>query len=133
MAWLTHTFGVFDLRHGGLALSTSLAATVNLVLLAALLGRKAGGFAWGSWLGSTLRTALASATMVPVVRTIVTRVEWFDGSLSVGVRIAWMLVAVGAGATVCALALSVLGGPEVVALRRALVGRLARRAAARSS
>lgn len=133
MASVTHAIGVLDLRHGGLALSTSLAATVNLVLLAALLSRRAGGFAWGSWLSSMLRTAVASATMIPVVRVIVDHVEWFDGVTPLRVRILWLLVAVTAGAGVCGLALSVLGGPEVVSMRRALVARLSRRAMPRTS
>lgn len=133
MARVSHAVGIVDLRHGGLALSTSLAATVNLVLLAALLGRRAGGFAWGSWLGSMLRTLLASATMVPVVLAIVSRVEWFDGSLSLAARVGWLALAVGAGGAVCTLALNALGGPEVVAFRRALAGRIFRRAAARPS
>jgi putative peptidoglycan lipid II flippase len=133
MARATHTFGLFDLRHGGLALSTSLAATVNLVLLAVLLGRRTGGFAWGSWLRSTLRTVVAAATMAPVVLAITTRIAWFDPALTLWTRIAWLLIAVGAGAVVCALALNVLGGTEVVALRRALVARLGRRAVPRAS
>lgn len=133
MASATHAVGLVDLRHGGLALSTSLAATVNLVLLAALFSRRAGGFAWGSWLSSMLRTALASATMVPVVRLVVDHVQWFDGVTPLRVRVLWLLVAVTAGAGVCGLALGVLGGPEVVAFRRALVGRVARRVAPRTS
>ncbi len=133
MASATHAIGIVDLRHGGLALSTSLAATVNLVLLAALLGRRAGGFAWGSWLGSTLRTLLATATMVPVVLAIVSRVAWFDGTTPLPSRIGWLLLAVGAGAIVCGLALNVVGGAEVVALRRALLARVSRRAVPRPS
>jgi putative peptidoglycan lipid II flippase len=133
MASATRAVGVFDLRHGGLALSTSLAATVNLVLLAVLLGKRAGGFAWASWLGSTLRTLVASLTMVPVVRVIVSRVEWFDGVTPLRVRIVWLLLAVGAGASVCALALNLVGGAEMVAFRRAVVSRISRRAVARPS
>ncbi len=127
MASASRAIGLADLRHGGLALSTSLAATVNLVLLAAMLGRKAGSFAWGSWLRSTLRTLLASATMVPVVLAIVSQVEWFDGSVSLPVRVGWLSIAVAGGAAVCGLALNLAGGAEVVAFRRALVARWSRR------
>jgi putative peptidoglycan lipid II flippase len=133
MTSATQAFGLVDMRHGGLALSTSLAATVNLVLLAALLSRRAGGFAWGSWLGSTARTALASATMVPVVLTIVGRVAWFDGTTPLAVRTGWLLIAVAAGAATCGLALNVVGGAEVAAFRRALAARLGRRTAPRPS
>ena len=42
IAALTRTLSVVDLRHVGLALATSLSATVNLILLAALLRRHLG-------------------------------------------------------------------------------------------
>lgn len=133
LARATHTIGIVDLRHGGLALSTSLAATVNLVLLAALLRRRAGGFAWGPWLGSMLRTLLASSAMVPVVLVITRRVAWFDPGVSVFTRMVWLTVAVSAGTTVCALALNVLGGAEVVAFHRAVRARLNTRTSPRVS
>lgn len=133
LASATRAIGVMDLRHGGLALSTSLAATVNLGLLAAFLGRKAGGFAWGPWLVSTLRTLLASSLMVPVVLAITSRVAWFDPAVSVLTRVGWLGLAVSAGATVCALALNVMGGAEVVAFRRAVSVRLGLRAERRPS
>ena len=129
----THAIGLFDLRHGGLALATSLAATVNLVLLAALLGRRMGGFAWGSWLGSTVRTLGASLAMVPVVLAIVSRVQWFDGVTPLSTRLGWLLLAVGAGAVVSAAALTVVGGAEVASVRRAVVGRLSRAVVSRPS
>ncbi|MEB2285517.1 MAG: murein biosynthesis integral membrane protein MurJ [Polyangiaceae bacterium UTPRO1] len=133
MAAVTHAVGILDLRHGGLALSTSLAATVNLVLLAAVLSRRTGGFAWGPWLGSVARTTLAAAAMVPVVRAIVARVEWFDGTTALGVRVVWLLLAVVAGTLTCAAALNVVGGAEIAAFRRAIVARLGRRVAPRAS
>jgi putative peptidoglycan lipid II flippase len=133
MAGATRALALVDLRHGGLALSTSLAATVNLILLAVLLGRRAGGLTWGPWLGSMLRTLLASSTMVPVVLAITGRIGWFDPAVSVLTRVAWLVVAVSAGAAVCALALNVLGGAEVVAFRRAVLARLGRRRTPRAS
>jgi putative peptidoglycan lipid II flippase len=132
MARATHAVGLVDLRHGGLALSTSLAATVNLVLLAALLSRRAGGFAWRPWLGSTARTLVAAATMVPVVLAITSRIDWFDPTVALAKRLVWLVLAVGAGGSVCVLALNLLGGAEVEAFRRAVRGRL-RRAAPRPS
>jgi putative peptidoglycan lipid II flippase len=129
LAQATQVVGLVDLRHGGLALSTSLAATVNLGLLAVLLRRRAGGFAWRAWLVSTVRTAIASAVMAPVVVPIVAHVGWFDPGVGLGTRIAWLLVAVSAGALTCGVALNVLGGAEVLAMRRAVLARLGRRAA----
>ncbi len=126
MARATHAIGLVDLRHGGLALSTSLAATVNLVLLAVLLGRRAGGFTWGPWLASTGRTLAASLVMVPVVLAITRRIDWFDGTTSLPERALWLAIAVAAGGIVCALALNVAGGAEVAALRRVALARLGR-------
>jgi putative peptidoglycan lipid II flippase len=133
LASATYALGIVDLRHGGLALSTSLAATVNLGLLVALLGRQAGGFAWGPWLSSTLRTLLASSLMVPVVMAITSRVAWFDPTVSLLSRVGWLGLAVSSGATVCALALNAMGGAEVVAFRRAVSARLRRRGEPRPS
>jgi putative peptidoglycan lipid II flippase len=126
MARATHVLGVFDLRHGGLALSTSLAATVNLALLAVLLGRRIGGFAWGPWLASTARTAAASVAMVPLVLAITRRVAWFDPATTLPERVVWMLAAVTTGGVVCALTMLIAGGDEVTSLRRAIVARLGR-------
>ena len=133
MATATHALGVANLRHGGLALSTSLAATVNLVLLAVLLGRRAGGFLWRPWLMSMTRTLMASVAMVPVVLAITTRVAWFDPGVSLVTRVGWLAVAVGAGGSVCVIALNLLGGREVVALRRTVLARFGRSAASRAS
>jgi putative peptidoglycan lipid II flippase len=133
LAAATGSLGIADLRHGGLALATSLAATVNLVLLAALLGRRAGGFAWGTWLRSTGRTLVGSLTMIPVVLAITNRVAWFDPGVPLSARVGWMLLAVGAGAVTCFVALNALGGTEMVAFRRALRARLGRRRTAGSS
>jgi len=133
MASLTQSASLFDLRHGGLALSTSLAATVNLVLLAAFLSRRTGGFAWGPWLSSAVRTLVASAAMVPVVLAVTARIDWFDPAVSLLTRIGWLLAAVTAGSATCALCLNLLGGAEVVAFRRAVLGRIGRRPAPRPS
>ncbi len=133
LALATRAVGILDLRHGGLALSTSLAATVNLALLAVSLRRRAGGFAWRAWLVSAARTATASAAMIPIVVPIVAHVAWFDPAVGLVPRVTWLLVAVSAGALTCGVALGVLGGAEVVAMRRAVVGRLRRPTAPRPS
>jgi putative peptidoglycan lipid II flippase len=117
LASLQRLVGVVDMRHGGLALATSLAATVNLVVLSALLGRRMGGLGWGSWLQSIARTTLATIVMVPVVVWTSGQVAWLDGGVAFGVRVAWLAATVVAGGTVFAVAILLLGGPEVRALR----------------
>ena len=120
LAHATRAVGILELRHGGLALATSLSATVNLVSLCIFLGRRSGALDWWSWLRGAARTLLASLAMVPVVLLITRRVQWFGGGVPFAVRAAWLMVAVVAGATVCAAAVLALGGPEVNAFRGAL-------------
>jgi putative peptidoglycan lipid II flippase len=121
----SHVLGVLDLRHGGLALATSLSATVNLVLLCTLLGRRLGGFGWRDWLASAARTGVASLAMVPVVTAVTGRVEWFDPRVWVIVRLAWLLTAALAGALTFVAVVLVLGGPDVTALMRRVRARAA--------
>lgn len=131
LASASRAIGIVDLRHGGLALATSLAATVNLILLCVMLGRRAGDIAWRAWLRSTGRTLLASLAMVPLVLAITRRIAWFDGTVPFAARLGWLLVAVAAGAAVYAVTAVLLGGEEVRALRAALRRWLAPRATRR--
>jgi putative peptidoglycan lipid II flippase len=127
LAAATRAASVLALRHGGLALATSLAATTNLLLLCVAFRRAVGGFAWRAWLASILRTAVAALAMVPVVLAITSRVAWFGGGISFAVRTAWLLAAIAAGTLVFAGVALVLGGSEVRAVRIALRRRLAAR------
>jgi len=65
--------------------------------------------------------------MVPVVLAITSRIAWFGGGVSFGVRTAWLLAAIAAGTLVFAAVALVLGGSEVRAVRVALRRRLAAR------
>ena len=127
LAPATRALSLIDLRHGGLALATSLAATVNLVLLCALLGRRVDAFDWLGWLRSAARALAASLAMAPAVLFITSRVTWFGGGVPFTVRVVWLGLAVMAGTAVFAVAAFALGGPEVVALRAAVRRRLVRR------
>lgn len=55
------------LKHGGLALATSLASVVNLGLLIGALAKRLGPINWGSIVGSLAKTAIASSVMGGVV------------------------------------------------------------------
>jgi putative peptidoglycan lipid II flippase len=130
LAAATRLVGIADLRHGGLALATSISATVNLLLLCACFRSKVGDFAWGAWAASTARTAVASLAMVPVVLLVTGRVDWFDPGVSLVLRATWLGLAVAAGAITFAAAALLVGGSEVrvlgTAVRRRLAGRAAR-------
>jgi putative peptidoglycan lipid II flippase len=104
---------VLHLRHGGLALATSLAGTVNLVLLCVAFRWRVGAFPWRAWLASTLRTAGAALAMVPVVLFVIGHVAWFDGGLPLPARVAWLALAIAAGVATYVVVLTMIGGPEV--------------------
>jgi putative peptidoglycan lipid II flippase len=120
LAAASRALGVVDLRHGGLALATSFAAAVNLLLLCVGFHRHVGTFAWRVWLVSWLRSLAASCAMVPVVLVIIGRVAWFGGDVPLTTRVAWLAFAVTAGTAVYAVAVAALGGPEVASMRAAL-------------
>jgi len=117
LAAATRFASVAELRHGGLALATSLAATVNLLLLCMAFRRAVGGFAWRAWFASILRALMASAAMVPVVLAVTRRVVWFGGGVPLVTRLAWLLAAIGAGGLAFGAVALALGGTEVTALR----------------
>jgi putative peptidoglycan lipid II flippase len=123
----TRALAIGELRHGGLALATSLAASVNLVLLCLYFRRRVDAFPWRVWLASTVRAGVAALAMVPVVLLVMSRITWFGGGVPFAVRVTWLVLAVGAGAVAFALAAVALGGPEVDALRMVARRRLARR------
>ncbi|MBI3769466.1 MAG: murein biosynthesis integral membrane protein MurJ [Deltaproteobacteria bacterium] len=126
LAAVTVSTSLLHLRHGGLALATSFAGTVNLLLLCLAYRWRVGAFPWGAWLGSALRTGTAALVMVPIVRAITTRVAWFSGTVPLAARAAWLVLAVAAGTAAFVVALAAIGGPEAVALRSALRRRLSR-------
>ncbi len=115
--------GVVDLRHGGLALATSLAAMVNLLVLCGALRRKIQGFVWRPWLVFCVRTGVATAAMVPVVVWFRDQVAWFDGSTPLAARLLWLAAMIVAGTAVYGLAMLVVGGADA----RAVVARIRRR------
>lgn len=126
---LVDAAGLFDLRHGGLALATSLAATVNLVLLAAVLGWRVGDFGVGAWMRSAVRAGAASAAMIPPVLLVTSRIDWFSPGVPLPVRCVWLGVALAVGGAACAGALLLLGGPEVATFRAGVRRRWRRHAA----
>jgi len=115
IAALARTFSVFDLRHAGLALATSVAASVNLLLLLWVLRRRLGALGGDRILASFFRALGASLAMVPVVRYIAGLTTWSDPGQTV-VHAAVLTAAIIAGVLVFALVAMALGGDEVQAL-----------------
>lgn len=114
---VTARLGVADLRHAGLALASSLAATLNVVLLLMPLRRRLEGFPLGAVVASLGRSGVAALAMA-------LGLVWFHGLIAGGhgrVREAsLLLLAITGGAGVYAAAAHVLGSPETRALLRTL-------------
>ncbi len=102
---------LFDLRHVGLALATSISATVNLGILLVLLRRKLPGLSFGRVGPSLLRSLVASAVMVPFVHAVAAAADWSTGGLAD--RIAVLGAAVMAGIVAFAVASFLLGSAEI--------------------
>ncbi len=124
LATITREFGLVDLRHAGLSLSTSIAATVNLVLLLAVLRRHLPAMRLVELLPSLGRSLAASSLMaVPV--------WWLGGGADWGSDPAWwrasvLALALGAGMATYGLGLLALGGEETERLRAILLQRFRR-------
>jgi len=123
IAWATAKVGIWDLRHAGLALSTSLAATVNLILLAVVLSRRLGRFDLATMARSLMRNVVAAMVMAPAVAFAAGWIDWHvRGQLAV--KIAVLTAAMTVGVVVFGLTAYVLGGPEIDGVRRILRQRL---------
>ena len=130
IATLSQHISMFDLRHAGLALSTSIAATVNLVLLAMLLRRRLGALGIGELLPSFIRALAASAAMIPAVRYVAGFADWTHRGLIIHFTV--LFAAIASGVVVFVAVALLLGGDEVRSVIRLIRERLARPVLARS-
>lgn len=124
IARATQAMALFELRHVGLALSTSVAATVNMVLLGVLLRYRLGPLGGRELLGSLGRSLVASLAMVVPVRAVAGLADWTADGLMV--RVGILGAAVTTGLLVFAAAGTVLGGTEARAIWGMLRARLSR-------
>jgi len=108
-----------------LALATSLAALVNMILLAALLRRHLGQLGVAELLPSFVRSLLASLAMIPVLHYIAGLADWSQGGALL-VHAAVLLVAILGGGGVFAGVALLLGGDEAKAAVRDVRERWAR-------
>lgn len=125
IASATRTVSVVNLQHAGLALSASIAATVNLMLLLLALRRRLGSLGGAEMLLSFARNLLASLAMVPVVRSIAGLTTWSQPGHT-PVHAAVLMLALIAGVLVFAVVATALGGEEVRALMRLIYERFQR-------
>jgi len=109
------------LRHGGLALATSLAAVLNLTLLMTALRRRLSGLALSALWPSLARTCAAAGAMALGCAWVADLPIWEGGA--VAVRAAWLALTVAGFGMLYLTAHRALGGEEVALLMRALARR----------
>jgi putative peptidoglycan lipid II flippase len=88
------------LKHGGVALATSVASMINLVLMVYMLRKKVGLIRWRPILTCCLKTIVASAIMAVVV-VLICHLPVFEQSSPGGLRLLTTIaIAIGSGVTV---------------------------------
>src|SRR6202158_3522681 len=125
IAALTRAFAVADLRHAGLALSTSISATVNLVLLVVFLRRRLGALGTAQLFPSFVRSLIAALAMLPAVRYVAGLTDWSQHGQLVA-HAALLIAAMVVGCVVYGAAAVFLGGNEIQPLSQILRQRLTR-------
>jgi putative peptidoglycan lipid II flippase len=123
IATLSQTVAVFNLRHTGLALATSLSATVNVILLVLWLRRRLGPLGAGDLMPSLVRSLVASIAMIPAVRYVAGLTVWSQpGALAMHAAV--LALAMVVGVVVFTVVALVLGAEEIQSMVRILRQRL---------
>jgi len=108
---------MFPMKHSGLALATSIASAVNILVLAVILERKVGRFLRRDFWVSISRTTVASGVMVIAIAAIYQALGW-NSAGAFGERLLFLVMAITVGFAVFVLSSFILGGSEVRALLR---------------
>ncbi len=108
---------MFPMRHSGLALATSIASAVNIIVLAVILRKRVGQFLQKDFWTSVSRTILASGVMGVSIGVVHATLGW-NSEAALGARVLFLVVAITVGLAVFALSSFILGGSEVKALLR---------------
>ena len=114
------------LGHGGLALATSISATVNLIGLLIVLNRKVGFSGDMSVITSAIKSLIASAFMALIVVAIISYFDWRSASLAV--RLVTVITCVLVGIISYLFVAKILKSPEIGLVKEILL-KVRRRAA----
>jgi putative peptidoglycan lipid II flippase len=114
---------MFPLKHGGIALATSIASAVNVGMLWVILNRKVGTILDSQFYLSLGKTLLASLVMWGVILAIGLLYPWrisgpFDG------RLIYLVLCVFGGATAFFTAATLAGSPEIAMMRQSIRRRI---------
>jgi len=89
---------MYPLKHGGLALATSIASAVNIILLTVVLHRRTGAFIDRPFVLSVSKACLASLVMSVVIQAAVVSFEWHGvHSLSLRCGVLAAVIVLGLG------------------------------------
>lgn len=114
------------LRHGGIALATSIASAVNVIMLAVILRRKLGRILGADFYRSIAKMAAASLVMWASLRLVEAILPWrTDGPFDE--RLLFLTVSVAVGAAVFFVTAFLVRSPEMVTFVGAVNRRLRRR------
>ncbi len=105
------------MKHSGLALATSIASAVNIVVLAIILERRIGRFLRRDFWTSLFKTAMASVFMAAAIGVAGFIMGWEDQG-AFAERLAFLLVMIAVGISVFTASSFAMGGPEVMAVFR---------------
>jgi putative peptidoglycan lipid II flippase len=111
------------LAHGGVALATSLASAVNLLLLVAALRNKLEGLDWRAIAASLGRSLLSTAVMALAVAGVSRAMIHNPGQTTASMALG-LAACIVAGVSIYLLASLALGSPEARGLFGALRGRV---------
>jgi putative peptidoglycan lipid II flippase len=117
---------MFPLKHGGIALATSIASAVNVGMLWVILTRRVGPILDSEFAPSVGKTALASLVMWGVILLIGILTPW-DTAGPLGARLMYLALCVTAGGAAFFAAAHLFKSPDMAiavgALRRRIAGR----------
>ena len=116
---------MYPMKHKGLALATSLAAIVNVIILGIVLKKKIGPFLDRNFYFSTLKIITSSIIMWGSIMLIDVFMSW-DSSSSFRSRFIYLLTAIVAGATTFFICSYLLKSPEMHSVIRLLKKRFNR-------
>ena len=110
------------LKHGGIALATSIASTVNLVQLVFIFQKRYGQFQWSQFLETIKKVAIASTAMALVTFLSMSLLR-FDSAGSLMVKAVILFVTIGAGLAVYLGVATRLGLEEIQSVKSLLAFR----------
>lgn len=117
---------MYPMKHGGLALATSIASAVNVIILGVILKKRIGSYLNQEFYRSIVKISSAALVMWGAIVVVNTVYPWnIDGPFEV--RFLFLMVSVGVGLTVFLLMSWLLKCSEMVMVIRAIKGKLGRK------